>query len=148
MNKGRLVIAFRSTLLGLPLACCIALAPAGSLSETQTTVARAMEGIARDTDPFLWLEKAASPQALAWVNAQNAKTAAVLEDDQNFKTFYAEALKIAESKTRIPYPQTIGKDIYNFWQDKTHIRGILRRTSPASYVGASPVWMLTSRVRA
>jgi prolyl oligopeptidase len=30
-------------------------------------------------DPFLWLEPFESPRALAWVNAENARSAAVLE---------------------------------------------------------------------
>jgi prolyl oligopeptidase len=129
MNRSRFLIAF-----------CIVLVGAVPSTQTQTTVAHAMAGVPPDTDPFLWLEQVNSPRALAWVKAQNAKTAAVLESDPHFQTFYAQTLRVYESKTRIPYPDTIAGKIYNFWQDARHMHGFFRRTSLASYLSASPVW--------
>jgi prolyl oligopeptidase len=43
-------------------------------------------------DPYLWLEDANGPRALAWVKAENAKTVAVLEHDPHYATLHAEAL--------------------------------------------------------
>src|SRR4029077_16073629 len=78
--------------------------------------------------------------ATAWVQAENAKTSAVLERDPHYQSFYAAAQKIAESNDRIPFPTTIGGEIYNFWRDQTHVRGIWRRTSSQSYATAKPAW--------
>ena len=77
---------------------------------------------------------------MAWVNAENAKTLAVLKNDPNFAGLYANALKIAEAKDRIPTPEFIGGSIYNFWQDDEHVRGIWRRTTSADFASASPEW--------
>ncbi len=77
---------------------------------------------------------------MAWVKAENAKTVAVLERDPRYPTLYADALKLAESRDRIPYPTIIGGEVYNFWQDAEHTHGVWRRTTLASYRSASPTW--------
>ena len=91
-------------------------------------------------DPFLWLEDVNSPRAMAWVQAENAKTASVLEGDARFAGLDADALKIAEATDRIPAPALIGDQVYNFWRDDAHVRGIWRRTSKADYARADPHW--------
>jgi prolyl oligopeptidase len=91
-------------------------------------------------DPYLWLEDVHGARAIAWVKAENAKTLRVLEKDPNYAGIYADALKLAQAKDRIPYPQTIRNEIYNFWQDNRHVRGIWRRTTPADYVTEAPAW--------
>jgi len=91
-------------------------------------------------DPFLWLESVDSPRALGWVKAENAKTLAVLQNDARFAPAYAQALALGEAKDRIPAPEFLADRIYNFWQDATHVRGIWRRTTLASYAQATPVW--------
>jgi prolyl oligopeptidase PreP (S9A serine peptidase family) len=53
------------------------------------------------------------------------------------------ALRLFSSLSRVRSPQYIGKigdRYYNFWQDKTHKRGILRRTTLESYESGSPDW--------
>ena len=42
-------------------------------------------------DDFLWLEDQRGARALAWVNAENAKTTAVLEKDPRFAALYRDA---------------------------------------------------------
>jgi len=92
-------------------------------------------------DPYLWLEKVDSPQALDWVRGENRKTLSVLEKDPRFQRFHAEALAIAEAKDRIPSPAQIGGSIFNFWQDAEHVRGLWRVTTPADYdAGGTPHW--------
>ena len=91
-------------------------------------------------DPFLWLEQVSSPRSMAWVHAENAKTVAVLEHDPHYAALYADAVKIAEARDRIPTPSIIGGQIYNFWQDAEHVHGVWRRTSLASYHTAAPAW--------
>ncbi len=77
---------------------------------------------------------------MAWVRAENAKTLRVLQNDPNFAGLYADALKIAQAKDRIPAPEFVAQAIYNLWQDGQHVRGIWRRTTPADYASASPAW--------
>jgi prolyl oligopeptidase len=91
-------------------------------------------------DPFLWLEDVSSPRAMAWVQAENAKTLGALEGDKRFSGLNADALKIAEATDRIPAPELIGDQVYNFWRDDAHVRGIWRRTSKADYASANPRW--------
>jgi prolyl oligopeptidase len=91
-------------------------------------------------DPFLWLESQTGPRAMAWVNAENAKTLAVLERDPRFAPLYAQALAVAQASDRIPYVRFVGGALYNFWQDSAHVRGVWRRTTLASYRSRTPAW--------
>ena len=91
-------------------------------------------------DPFIWLEQVDSPRAMEWVHAENNKTLAVLEKDPRYEAFYSNALAIAEAKDRIPAPGIIGGQIFNFWQDADHVRGIWRRTTLDNYQTPSPGW--------
>ncbi len=91
-------------------------------------------------DPFLWLEDVNGPRAMAWVKAENAKTLAVLENDPHFAGFYSDALQLAEAKDRIPVPSFVRNQIYNYWQDESHVRGIWRRTTLDDFSQAEPAW--------
>jgi len=93
-----------------------------------------------ETDPFLWLEDVNGARALAWVRAENAKTLAVLEKDPRFASLYSAAVAIVEAKDRIPVPEFLQNDVYNFWQDAEHVRGIWRRTTLAQYEQTAPAW--------
>ncbi len=95
---------------------------------------------AQETDPYLWLEDVSSPRAMAWVNAENAKTVAVLEKDPHYAGFYDDALAIAQAKDRIPAPNFLDGGVFNFWQDADHVRGIWRRTALTDYQNAAPNW--------
>jgi prolyl oligopeptidase len=100
----------------------------------------AAQTAADSTDPFLWLEDLNGSRALEWVKTENAKTLAVLQADPRFDGFHAEALKIGEAQDRIPFPSIINGRIYNFWQDRDHVRGIWRTTTLADYANAEPAW--------
>jgi prolyl oligopeptidase len=91
-------------------------------------------------DPFLWLENKDGARALSWVRAQNARTLPILEHDPHYAAFDAQALAILQSKDRIADPDTVRGDVFNFWQDAAHARGIWRRTSLQSYRSTSPAW--------
>ena len=93
-----------------------------------------------EDDPYIWLEEFTSPRVDQWIAAHNAPTFAELEADPRYKTFYDQALAIAEAKDRNPTGRFLGGQIYNFWQDADHVRGIWRRTSAESYATANPVW--------
>jgi prolyl oligopeptidase len=100
------------------------------------TLALAAEG----TDPFAWLEEINGQRALDWVRSQNSRTTKALEAIKEFKPIYARTLEILDSKDRIPMPSFRGLAVYNFWQDSTHVRGIWRRATLASYRTGHPEW--------
>ena len=93
-----------------------------------------------DEDPYIWLEEARSEEALSWVEAENKRTLAVLEEDPRFDTLKAEALAIYDSEDRIPYVTFRPDGLYNFWQDKENPKGLLRRTTLESYKSDEPEW--------
>jgi prolyl oligopeptidase len=91
-------------------------------------------------DPFLWLEDVHGARATEWVKVENAKTASVLEADARFASVYAETLKIAQAKDRLPSPEFHAGEVYNFWQDTDHPHGLWRRTSLSSFALPEPRW--------
>ena len=91
-------------------------------------------------DPYLWLEEIEGERALAWVREQNARSLAVLEGDARYAGLYADALAIANNRDRLPLGGVEGGHYYNFWQDETHVRGIWRRATIASYASGAPQW--------
>ncbi len=113
---------------------------AASSDAAQTTVAQPTPSAWASTDPYIWLEDKDGPRAMAWVQAQNAKSLPVLQGDPHYSALYADALQITQAKGRIPAPSFLQGGIYNFWQDTQHVRGIWRRTSAASYATSAPNW--------
>ncbi len=91
-------------------------------------------------DPFLWLEEVEGAAALGWVREQNARSLALLEGDPRYGRMYREALAVVTASDRIPYPRFLGDRLANFWQDDTHVRGLWRATSLASFASAEPEW--------
>jgi prolyl oligopeptidase len=91
-------------------------------------------------DPYVWLEDKDGAKALAWVEAENARTLPRLQGDPRYQTFYREALAIAAAKDRIPMPEARFGRIYNFWRDADHPQGIWRWTTEAGYAAAAPQW--------
>lgn len=91
-------------------------------------------------DSNIWLEDVLSEKALGWVEQQNKKSLAVLENLPTFKPFYKKNLEIYNSDEQIAYPTLKDEYIYNFWRDQDHVRGILRRTSVSEYSKAEPAW--------
>ncbi len=95
---------------------------------------------AQAPDKYVWLEDVTGERAMAWVKAENERTAAVLQADPRFAGLQADALKVLESPDRLPTPALNGSDVYNTWQDATHVKGILRRTSVSDYLTSEPHW--------
>jgi prolyl oligopeptidase len=91
-------------------------------------------------DPYIWLEEVSSPRSMAWVEHQNETTTNRLEADRRYARNYAEALEIAGAKDRIPEPEFVHGEIYNFWQDPDHLRGIWRKTTLDDYSSQQPHW--------
>jgi prolyl oligopeptidase len=90
-------------------------------------------------DPFLWLEDIEGEAAVAWVEAQNARTKARL-CDATFPHEQAALQRLMESNDRIPNIVQRGDFLYNFWTDAAHPRGVWRRTTLDEYRRDQPVW--------
>jgi len=91
-------------------------------------------------DKYTWLEDVNSERSMAWVKAENERTAKVLQNDPHFAQLQADALKVLESPDRLPIPTFREGEVYNTWQDAQHVRGILRRTSLSDYLTPQPHW--------
>jgi prolyl oligopeptidase len=90
-------------------------------------------------DPYLWLEDVEGEEALSWVRAYNETTKAALCD----AAFEADKQALYEISTRpdnIPFITRRRGQLYNFWQDAAHLRGLWRRTSMEEYRKAEPSW--------
>ncbi len=110
----------------------LAVALAGSVVGAQT--------VSDGDDPFIWLEEIEGAKPLAWARAENAKTLGLLQSDPRFASSEARALAILQAQDRIPYVSMRPDGLYNFWQDQTHVRGLWRRTTMASYRTSTPQW--------
>ena len=90
-------------------------------------------------DPYLWLEEVDGARALDWVRGQTAHTRAAL-CDAAFDADAARIKAILQSDANIPYVSGRGGLLYNVWTDRTHKRGLWRRTSLASFKTDAPDW--------
>jgi prolyl oligopeptidase len=91
-------------------------------------------------DPYLWLEEVDGARALEFVNQHNKETVDKLSATSYYQPIYNKSLEIYNSTDRIVYPTINGGYIYNFWQDKEHVRGIWRRTKKEKYNSGQPDW--------
>lgn len=91
-------------------------------------------------DSYQWLEEVDGKKQLEFVENQNKITLDVLKQQKEYQDIYNKSLAIINATDRIAYPSINGSYIYNFWQDKEHVRGIWRRTTKASYNTDKPTW--------
>ncbi|WP_419728246.1 prolyl oligopeptidase family serine peptidase [Lichenicola sp.] len=104
------------------------------------TLAATPPPAAADAQPPAFLTDIEGKPALDWVRGQNTHSFDVLQGDPRYAGFHKDALAIAQSHDRIPTPEVIAGQVYNFWQDAQHRRGLWRRTDLASYRTATPAW--------
>ncbi len=93
-----------------------------------------------EEDPFLWLEEVAGEAAINWVEERNKKSLDVIKAHPKFESLFERNKALYNSKERIPYVTQMNGYLYNFWRDETHVRGIYRRTTLASYKQAETEW--------
>ena len=91
-------------------------------------------------DPYMWLEDVTGDKSIAWVKEQNARSQPLLEASPVYKELHDRFLSIYTSRERIPTVTKRGDYLYNYWQDATYPRGIIRRTSMAEYRKKDPAW--------
>jgi prolyl oligopeptidase len=100
-----------------------------------------MGAAAPEDDPYTWMEEIEGARALAWAKAENARSLPQLQNDPRYAGLYADALKIATAKDRIPTVNFAGDGgLWDYWQDAEHVRGVWRRTSVESYRAGNPEW--------
>ncbi|MEO7067093.1 MAG: prolyl oligopeptidase family serine peptidase [Rhodanobacter sp.] len=95
---------------------------------------------ATPADPFLWLEDIRGTRSMDWVKKENAVTTKQFVDNAEFTQTRDSILQVLDSDARIPDVHRMGMQLYNFWRDKTHPRGVWRRTFMAEYRKAQPQW--------
>lgn len=94
-----------------------------------------------DDDPYTWMEEIEGARALDWAKAENARSLPQLQNDPRYAGLYADALKIATAKDRIPGVYFAGDgSLRDYWQDAEHVRGIWRTASLDSYRAGEPQW--------
>ncbi|WP_293903860.1 prolyl oligopeptidase family serine peptidase [Phenylobacterium sp.] len=100
-----------------------------------------MGAAAPPKDPYVYMEEAEGAKALAFAKAENARSLPQLQNDPRYGGLYADALKIATAKDRIPAVGFAGDGAFrDFWQDAEHVRGVWRTTSIDSYRAGAPAW--------
>ena len=95
---------------------------------------------AAESDPFLWLEEVEGKKSLDWARDRNKESLDHFESDPRYKTILKEAETILNATDRIPFVSRRSSWLYNFWQDKKHVRGIWRRTTLEEYRKDKPNW--------
>lgn len=88
----------------------------------------------------LWLEEVEGEQALSQVKEWNKRTLDKLMADDRFGRFQEDALNIVNATDKIAYGSYRGGFVYNFWQDESNVKGLLRRTTLDNYVGENTEW--------
>ncbi len=117
------------------------IASVATLALATATAAFAAAALTPDSpDSFLWLSDIHGAKALGWVKEQNARTFERLKTDPDYETDRQSILKVLNANDRIALGALDHGDVYNFWQDEEHVRGLWRRTSNADYATATPHW--------
>lgn len=116
---------FLLTLVGLLVNCA---------SPTMKTVAD------KSTESDLWLEEINGDRAISWVKEQNARSLPRLESDSRFGPLQKKLLKVINSPDRLSNFYIRKNEVYDFWQDSIHVRGLVRRTTWKGYRSGHPQW--------
>src|SRR5438270_6890549 len=92
-----------------------------------------------DDDPWLWLEEVEGERALARVEAETARTleafgGPAMERDR------ATLAAMWDRSDKIPFVTRRGGEVYNYWVDAAHKRGLWRRAPWAAYRDGEPEW--------
>ena len=87
------------------------------------------------------MEKIKDQKTLLWVKKQNEKSLKAFKSHPRFEELknYQLELLLAKDKLVPGYLQGDGQ-VYNFWRDNNHKRGLLRRTSLESYLSGNHHW--------
>ena len=96
--------------------------------------------IQAETESLEWLEDVEGERALAFATEMNEQSLDRLTSDPRYDTLYNQALEVLQSTDRIPYVGVRNGELWNFWQDADHVKGLWRKTSVESYATDNPEW--------
>ncbi|MFV3408151.1 prolyl oligopeptidase family serine peptidase [Bdellovibrio bacteriovorus] len=91
-------------------------------------------------DPYLWLEEVEGEKALEFAKAENKRTLGHFQQNPRFKTIEHDLRKIMLAEDRVPAVHLKNGELYNFWQDGKHVRGLWRKTTLQNYRTSHPHW--------
>ena len=113
---------------------------ATGVSRVETPAEESSVVTASTVDPYIWLEEIEGAESLSWAAEQNALSIPRLQGDPRFEEIRTEIEGILTSEDRIPLAGLVDGLVYNFWRDKDHVRGILRRATLDSYASDDTQW--------
>ena len=96
--------------------------------------------IQAEEESLVWLEEVEGERALAFASEMNERSLDRLTSDPRYDTLYNQALEVLQSTDRIPYVGVRNGELWNFWQDADHVKGLWRKTSVESYATENPEW--------
>jgi len=91
-------------------------------------------------DPFLWLEEVKGERALHTVAGWTERTRRELAAAPDYDALHRDARKVLDEPARLVAPQPIGADVYRFWQDEAHPRGVWQRAGATAYRSGRVNW--------
>lgn len=94
---------------------------------------------APDDDPRIWLEDVDGARALAWVDAETARTLARF-GSARFAADRDTLAALLDRPDKVPMVSRRGAFVYNMWQDAEHPRGLWRRIAWPAYRGGEQEW--------
>jgi prolyl oligopeptidase len=94
---------------------------------------------APDDDPYLWLEEVEGERALAFVDAQTRRTLQKFGGPE-WERDRATLAALWDRKDKIPFVTRRGGEVYNYWVDAEHKRGLWRRAPWAAYRDGAEEW--------
>lgn len=86
------------------------------------------------------LDQVEGVEALSWVRSQNKRSFDVLQTDPRYGHFYNDVLAVEQAPGRLTLPKQMGGNIWNFWQDAQHPKGIWRVASRKVFDAPYPDW--------
>ena len=89
----------------------------------------------------LWLEEVTSERSLAWVKGENQRSLEILKSEKSFQEMQSQSEQILTRDDKLTVARQIKPGrAFNFWQDDTHIKGILRQQSWSDYTSGKSNW--------
>lgn len=105
------------------------------------TIGGTAAAVAKDYDPYLWLEEIQGTKALDWVERENAATTALLTARAGYEADRQRARMILDDDRQIAMPdQVMGNIVTNIWRDAANPRGLWRSSPLDAYIKGTPEW--------
>ena len=91
-------------------------------------------------DPYLWLEEVEGEKALDWARAQNKISDEAFTKLPLYTELRDKFLTVFNDRERVIYPDMVGNNVYNLWQDEKNERGLWRRMSKEDFLAGKNDW--------